>query len=150
MDSTLLCKIFVIAGIILGFNICRALDITPSGRMGRLTFLKTYALIFSSTTPLAYVIKHTNLSQMYLPFGMVSTIAVFSILAVYVVCVVWATICLYIRRLHDMGFSGWWVILLLLLTFYFGYGSLGIMVNIWITLFLSMMPPEPGRNKYSG
>lgn len=50
-------------------------------------------------------------------------------------------VCSHIRRLHDLNWSGWWVILILLL----GQLPLG---GILFTLTLSLLPGSKGENHF--
>ncbi|WP_176691666.1 DUF805 domain-containing protein [Superficieibacter electus] len=50
-------------------------------------------------------------------------------------------VCSHIRRLHDLNWSGWWVILILLLA----QVPLG---NLLFTLTLSLLPGTSGLNRF--
>ena len=43
-----------------------------------------------------------------------------------------------IRRLHDGGFSGWWVAAALLVPY----------IGVFIVLIMSLLPSQPHPNKY--
>ncbi|WP_312953066.1 DUF805 domain-containing protein [Superficieibacter sp.] len=50
-------------------------------------------------------------------------------------------VCSHIRRLHDLNWSGWWTILIILL----GMFPLG---SILLTLTLSLLPGTQGMNRF--
>lgn len=110
------------------------------GRIGRLDYLKQRILLFASALVLGLL-------------GMLLVMAESVIvLAVYVLAVipVWFTlvyrgITLDIQRLHDMGLSGWWVLLVFGLSLIPGLGAIAGIVAI-IVFFL--VPGTDGPNRF--
>ncbi len=66
-------------------------------------------------------------------------IGVFSIILCLAMIV--PTIALSMRRLHDIGYSGWWVLLLLLT-------APIVPVSVILVIGLGIYPPNPGTNEY--
>ena len=78
-----------------------------SGRIGRLDCFKSQLFLFTITSGL-YLLNFLTLSKVlgYISFA-------------YVCVYIWLSFCLTLKRLHDIGLSGWVLLGLLILVFQF-------------------------------
>jgi len=63
---------------------------------------------------------------------------------VYILALLVPSLAVAVRRLHDTGRSAWWM-LILLISF---IPIIGILVAIFLFLFLMCLDSQPGSNKY--
>lgn len=66
------------------------------------------------------------------------TTAGFVILAVYLVVAMWMSLALYIKRFHDRGKSGWWLLI----------GLVPLIGALWLFIELGFFSGEPKDNCY--
>lgn len=98
------------------------------GRLGRLNFF-----LFN----LLYVVLYFSILLLnYFPWNLFVVIF-FIIWIVFMIILFYLLMCAHIRRLHDIGLSGWWLIL--------GYIPV---ITIFFILFLFFVKGTNGTNKY--
>ena len=94
-----------------------------SGRIGRLDYLKSQLFIFAISTGLFML-------------TILTTSKVLSCISAMYICIyLWLTLCLILKRLHDIGLSGWVLFGLLVLMFRFTF-SIGSDVHVYSLLGL--------------
>lgn len=121
------------------------------GRVGRreywLTVIVSWVVLFAAGT-LAAVLGG---------FGLIVAVPLFGL-------VLWATLAILVRRLHDRGRSGWWLLLMLgpVLTLSFlgaaastadkdagaFFQLLSFPFSLWILIDLGCLPGKPGVNRF--
>lgn len=120
-----------------------ALKAMYSGRLGRWHFFLLFVLTTLASVGLhwlwAFLIPATAVvTSVFAIFVVVAEIALLIVIAFF-------TWHLYVRRFHDMGMSGWWVIALILIPL---VPLLGGLLG-WIALILlCLLPGTTGTNDY--
>lgn len=72
----------------------------------------------------------------YSPLLAVFLVIMFGIMSIISILLIVPSICVTVRRLHDIGYSGWWVLL--------GFAP----IARFVVLVFTLMPSQPTVNKY--
>ena len=72
----------------------------------------------------------------YSPLVAVFLVIMFGIMGIVSILLIVPSICVTVRRLHDIGYSGWWVLL--------GFAP----IARFVVLVFTLMPSQPTVNKY--
>lgn len=92
-------------------------------------FVAIYALMLLMA---AYVRQEID----YSPLLAVFLVIMFGIMGIVSILLIVPSICVTVRRLHDIGYSGWWVLL--------GFAP----IARFVVLVFTLMPSQPTVNKY--
>lgn len=93
------------------------------GRLERSTFW-WYALVLAAVFAVLFVFLQTTL-------GRPSTLALYPLLA-------WAAVALAVKRLHDRGWSAWWLL----------SAAIPVLGPLWLFITLGLRAGSPGENRY--
>ena len=106
------------------------------GRIGRLEYLVAVILV-PMVVWVAAVIAGLVLGLVlgWIAGATIATVFVWLIYPASIALTIWIGLAAYVRRSHDLGFTGWLVLLWLVL-------------GIFGTIFLLVWPGEAGENKY--
>ncbi len=85
----------------------------PAGRINRKDFAKNLVFILLSAGLLFWMMTSAMENPILVPFG-----------TVYFCFLVWNLFCLIVKRLHDMGYRAWW-----LLVYWFGASVLVSLIS---------------------
>ena len=124
------------------------------GRGGYWLGVLVNLLLVAAALALAYFIFGAPMAMLNadgtpVPFGdqpppdakMVFNPGALAIIGVGYVLAVWIGLATAIKRLHDRGKSGWWLLLMVLLSFI-------VIGSIWILVELGILEGQQGPNKY--
>lgn len=117
--------------------------LSAEGRMARLPFLACAMLLVALTALYEAVVEPESMAALHWVSGVFVYGALF-----------YAGACLLSKRLHDRGKSGWWAALVLgaiVLCWPTPQGVLdflGVVVLVWATVELAVMPGEQGANRF--
>jgi uncharacterized membrane protein YhaH (DUF805 family) len=116
---------------------------SAEGRIARLPFLVCAVLLVALAAFYEAVIEPESMAALHWVTG----VFVYALLF-------WVGACLLAKRLHDRGKNGWWAALVLLaivLCWPTPQGVLdflGVIVLVWATVELAVMPGEQGYNRF--
>lgn len=122
------------------------------GRSGRKRFWQTALLQFVSALVLGGVVVAASTDELVwvsIPLGALLILGSFAL-----------SLCNCVKRLHDIGFSGWWMALLFFVSLFFSLGSvfasdvdggaanIGAGFNLICLILLGSLPGTQGPNRY--
>jgi uncharacterized membrane protein YhaH (DUF805 family) len=101
---------------------------SAEGRISRSQFWLKWALPYAVVTLVLYLIIFMS--------GVAPTIGL-TILSIYLLAAIWPSIVIYVKRAHDRGRSGWFVLLFVV-----------PFVNIWVLIELLFLRGTVGSNAH--
>ncbi len=116
---------------------------SAEGRTGRTPFVVAAAVLIVLTAIYQSLVEPESMAALHWVTGLFVYSALFYVAA-----------CVLSKRLHDRGKSGWWAALVLfavVMVWPAPHGVLdflGVIVLIWATVELAVMPGEQGANRY--
>lgn len=111
------------------------------GRIGRARFWLGVVLVILISMAFGFVGGLFNLLPVQTDSGEVAReVGLLGLLytLVMVVTVMYAQLAVYVKRFHDRGKSGWWVLI----------AFVPVIGFLWIVIELGMLPGDPGPNAY--
>jgi len=100
---------------------------SANGRVSRSQFWLKWALPYIVVTIVLYLILSAILDP--------AVVAI--VFGIYLLAALWPSIAIYIKRAHDRGRSGWFVLLVIV-----------PILNIWLMIELWFLPGTSGANPY--
>lgn len=110
--------------------------LSPNGRITRVTFWSA-ALALAALTGAAVYSQSALAAAGMIPANMADPVSLVLVLAAPVV---WISFCLLVKRWHDRGRSGWWVLVALV----------PVLGQLWALVDCGLLPGTAGGNKYGG
>ncbi len=110
--------------------------LSPNGRITRATFWSA-ALAVAALTGAAIYSQSALVAAGLIPVGMGDPLLLGLVM---MVPVAWISFCLLVKRWHDRGRSGWWVLV----------GLVPVLGQVWALIDCGLLPGTAGGNRYGG
>jgi uncharacterized membrane protein YhaH (DUF805 family) len=110
------------------------------GRIGRASFWLGVLLVILMAAAIGLVAGLVGypLDAVLAPNGQEAGPATIVLMIVAIIAATYAQLAVYVKRFHDRGKSGWWVLI----------AFVPLIGFLWILIELGMLPGDPGRNAY--
>lgn len=113
-----------------------SLFLTKKGRISVKTFWQSIIIIIATQILITIILQISGLVAVT-SAGALTTAFLVSIITIFLLFL-WPTICVFTKRLHDRGKTGWWLLILLV----------PIIGQIWFLIEAGTKQGVAGRNRY--